>query len=216
MPARGAHKGMALGQLQRVHPVRQRARCAAAQGFQRVVHGHGLRVLHKHAGLAAGARAFPHHVAAQPGFGNALGVGGQGAQFVKLEARIGHPVIKALHELAARDHGQLLQRRAGAAARGQQFLVQARFAQCHVEQLRQAPLLPLGNALGRAPVGRRHVERHGGQAQQIEHGAHGALAPTVCDSNICWSVPRDMAWASACRSIQARITVDRPALAQYR
>ena len=216
MPARDTHECMALGQVQRIHPVRQRARRAAAQGFERVVHRHGLRVLHKNARLPGGARAFPHHVAAQPGLGNAVGVRSERAQLIELEARVGHPVVKALHELAARDHRQLIQGRTGVRAPGHQFPVQARVAQRRRQQLRQTHLLALRNALGGAPVGCHHIHRHAGQAQQVKNRAHGGVAPTVCASMTCWSVPRPMAVASACRSIQARITVDRPALAQYR
>ena len=123
MPAGRAHKGNALGQAQRVQPARQRARCAAAQRLQRVVHGHGLRVLHKNARLATGARAFPHHVAALPGLGDARRVGSEGAQRIQREAGVGHPVIKAIHQLPARHHRQVLQRCAGRGAGGQQLPV---------------------------------------------------------------------------------------------
>src|SRR3990167_7054116 len=76
-------------------------------------------------GLPGGARALPHHVAAQPGLGNAVGVRGERTQLIELEARVGHPVVKALHELAARDHRQLIQGRTGVCAPGHQLLVQA-------------------------------------------------------------------------------------------
>jgi len=164
---------VALGQVQRVHPVGQRARRAAAQGLQRVVHGHGLAVLHEDARLTGGARTLPHHEAAQPGLGDALRVGREGPQLVNPQARIGHPVVETLHELPTRDHRPLLQRHPGRAARGQQLLVQARTAQRRIHQLLQAHLLALRDAQGSTPLGGHDVQRHGGQAQQIEHGAHG-------------------------------------------
>ena len=178
------------------------ARHAVAHRLQRVVHRQRLRVLHEHARLAAGARAFPHHVAAQPRLARARGVAQEIAQLMKPQFGVGHPVVKARHQFAPRDRRHARQDRSTwACALAHAFAVKRRAAR-GLEQPHQALLLALRDQEGRRVGGGHHVEHGGLQVQGVENGgdgAHRARAPGCA--------ARGGAWPPQCSNMLVSIVI---------
>ena len=187
VPARGRHHGGAVGDAQRIErreraeppacPAAAPCRCAVPHHFKRVVHGHGLRVLHEHARQRAGARAFPHHVTALPRIAHAAFSGSEVAQLVQAQGRVGHPVVKTVHQLGPR-HGRNAAQVRGARYCGvNAFAVKGRAGSRGVQQTGQPLLLALQQQRRGGVGGRDHIQGGGLQVQGVEHGGHGRPFP---------------------------------------
>ena len=178
VPAGGRHQRRAVAGAHHVEggeggkqPAPAARRQAVAHGLQRVVHGHGVRVLHEDARLPAGARAFPHHVAVQVRLGGARRIGHEVAQLVQLQFGLGHPLVEAVHQLALghRRHARQVGRAQAAVA---QPLAVHRHGARGLEQAHQALLLALADQPRRGMAGGHHVQHGGLQAQGVEHRVH--------------------------------------------
>ena len=200
VPLRGRDQRGALAQAGGGVGVEQAVRRAhaVAHGLQRVVHGQRGRVLHEHARPPAGARAFPGHVALEA-LAHARQPGGEAAQLVQLERRVGHPVGEALHQLVARD--RLHAGEVGRHRRGRQaFAVERRALLRGLQQALQPAGLPLRQQAGRRVAGGDDVERGRLEAQRVEDGRAQARGPGV--------VPLAAVWGMARLSCKSRLLFD--------